>query len=92
MEKEQDGLERMLDFLDLLRERKVHFFIEQYREDSLTVTLTLVGARIEVDFFVDHIEYSVFEGSEAVESDEKALVQRIKADTDEPDAAAMAQD
>lgn len=88
----QDGLERMLDFLDLLRERKVHFFIEQYKEDSLTVTLTLVGARIEVDFFSDHIEYSVFEGSEAVESDESALVRRVKADTDDPNSAAMTQD
>jgi hypothetical protein len=69
----KDGLERMLDFLDFLREKNIHFFITQYSPDGLTVTLTLVGMRIEVEFQVDHVEYSVFRGSEAVESDEKAL-------------------
>jgi len=74
----QDGLERMLNFLDLLREKKIWFFINQYSEEGLTVTFTLVGVRVEVEFFVDHLEFSVFRGSEAVESDEKLLLDLIR--------------
>jgi hypothetical protein len=75
---QKDGLERMLDFLDLLREKKIWFFINQYSDEGLTVTFTLVGVRVEVEFFIDHLEFSVFRGSEAVESDEKALLDLIK--------------
>jgi hypothetical protein len=42
----KDGLERMLDFLDALREHKIHFFITQYSPEGLTVTFTLVGVRV----------------------------------------------
>jgi hypothetical protein len=73
-----DGMQRMLDFLDFLREKNVHFFITQYSSEGLAVTLTLVGVRIEVEFFADHLEFSVFRGSEAVESDEKLLYDLIK--------------
>ena len=76
-----DGLQRMLDFLEFLRQRKVVFFLTQYSDDGITVTLTLVGKRIEVEFFVDHVEFSVFEGSEAVQSDEKALRRLIRQET-----------
>jgi len=75
---QKDGLERMLNFLDLLREKKIWFFINQYSDEGLTVTFTLVGVRVEVEFFVDHLEFSVFRGSEAVESDEKLLLDLIK--------------
>ena len=75
---QKDGLERMLDFLDLLREKKIWFFINQYSDEGLTVTFTLVGVRVEVEFFVDHLEFSVFRGSEAVESDEKLLLELIR--------------
>ncbi len=51
----KDGLQRMLDFLDLLREKKIWFFINQYSDEGLTVTFTLVGIRVEVEFFVDHL-------------------------------------
>lgn len=74
---QKDGLERMLDFLDVLREKKIWFFINQYSDEGLTVTFTLVGVRVEVEFFVDHLEFSVFRGSEAVESDEKLLLDLI---------------
>lgn len=74
----KDGLERMLEFLDLLREKNVHFFITQYSDEGLTVTFTLVGVRVEVEFFVDHLEFSVFRGSEMIDSNEDALVALIK--------------
>ncbi|MGL4811465.1 MAG: hypothetical protein ACRCXM_06790 [Beijerinckiaceae bacterium] len=37
------------------------------------VTFTLVGYRVEVDFFEDEIEYSIFAGREDVLTDEKEL-------------------
>lgn len=69
----QDGLERMLDFLDLLREKGIHFWIEQQAPEALMVTFTLVGKRVEVEFFVDHLEFGVFAGNEDVSRDEAAL-------------------
>lgn len=71
------GLEGMLEFLEFLRSKKITFRIEQQREDSVMVTFTLVGVRVEVDFFVDHFEFSYFRGSEAVISDREALMRLI---------------
>ncbi len=74
----QDALERMLGFLDFLREKKIHFTIQQKGESSLTVSFALIGARVEADFDVDGMHFSVFKGSEAVETDEKVLHDLIK--------------
>jgi len=63
----------MLEFLTLLRNKKIMFRIEQQRDDALMVSFALVGVRVEVEFFVDHVEFSCFKGSEAVETDEKLL-------------------
>jgi hypothetical protein len=74
----QDGLQRILDFLDLLREKKIRFTIEQRDQSSLTVSFRLIGARVEADFDVDMMHFSVFKGSESVETDEKVLRDLIK--------------
>ena len=42
------------------------------------VEITLLGKRLEVDFFEDHIEYSVFSGNEDVLDDVPALIGMIK--------------
>lgn len=68
------GLEGMLAFLSMLRRKKIMFQIEQQRDDALMVSFALVGVRVEVEFFIDHIEFSSFKGNEAVESDEKLLM------------------
>jgi hypothetical protein len=78
----RDGLERMLDFLDFLSEKGIQFFITREREDALMVTFTLVGARVEVEFFVNHIEFCYFRGSEGVECDPKALYGLIRENWD----------
>jgi hypothetical protein len=75
------GLEKMLAFLNDLKDKNVHYHLGHHRHDSLMATLTLVGARIEVDFFADHIEYSIFRGNEDVEDNEAALVAMIDAFT-----------
>jgi hypothetical protein len=68
-----DGLQRMLDFLNLLQEKNIHYFISHYSSEGLTATLTLVTVRIEVEFTPDEMRYSVFKGTEDVLTDEAAL-------------------
>jgi hypothetical protein len=75
---ERDSLQRILDFLDRLREKKIPFTIEQRDRGSLTVSFRLIGARVEADFDVDMMHFSVFKGSESVETDERILHDLIK--------------
>lgn len=76
MEK-KDGLQRALDFMDFLDEKGVHFQIDQVRPDAIMVFFTLVGARVEVDFFVDGMAYRRFKGHEDVYVDESTLMSLI---------------
>jgi hypothetical protein len=65
---------------ELLRELEsasIHFTIGRYREDTILVTLTLVGERVEVDVFDDgHMEVSRFRGEENIVGGEE-LVRRL---------------
>jgi hypothetical protein len=63
------GIIDLIPFLSALRDKKIWFEITQDRPDSVMVTFTLVGCRVEVDFFDDHIEFSYFTGDESVEND-----------------------
>ena len=76
------GIVDLLPFLAMLRQRKTHFFIEQYRDDSLTVTFTIIQYRVEVDFFIDHVEYSYFVGNEDVLMREDVLKAFVEQDYD----------
>jgi hypothetical protein len=60
----RDGLQRMLEFLDVLRGQRIHFRLERQSPDSLMVTFSLEGICIEVDFFVDEIWFSYFKTGE----------------------------
>ena len=58
----------------LLERERVHYRLDRHRDDSIMVTATLVGERIEIDVFEDrHIEYSRFRGNEDVEDDVPVL-------------------
>ena len=70
------GLVDLLGYLEFLRSKRIGFDLSQDRPDSIMVTFTLVGCRVEVDFFDDHIEFSYFTGDEAVE-DDWAVMQRL---------------
>lgn len=70
---EKDGLQRVIDFLEFLREKNIDYRIDQQQPEAIMVTVPLVGIRIEAEFFVDHVEYSIFSGKEDVENDERAL-------------------
>ena len=57
----------LYDLLQRLEQAHVHFTVSRYRPDSVLVTLTLVGARVEVDVFEDgHMEVSRFTGNEDI--------------------------
>ena len=71
------GLPDLLPFLRYLREQRVFFKLDFLRDAALMVTLNLVGERIEIEFFQDHIEYSIFSGDESVKSDEKLIFEMI---------------
>ena len=64
-----NGIRDLVPFLNFLKENKVWFHLEQVSHEALMVTITLVGERIEVEFFDDHIEFSRFAGDESVERD-----------------------
>jgi hypothetical protein len=74
----KDSLQRMLDFLNMLEEKGIHYFITRYSPEGLTVTLTLVGVRVEAEFTVDQMQFSYFKGTEDVITDEKVMDQLIK--------------
>jgi len=73
------GVKDLIPFLSFLDDKHVSYVLARDRDDSIMVTVTVVGARIEIDFFDDHIEYSVFRGSEDVLDDQPALFEMIRA-------------
>jgi hypothetical protein len=72
-----DGLKRVLDFLLVLQERSLEYRIEQQSPDALMVTFAMVGVRVEVEFSVEGLQYSVFRGDESVDVDVAALMKLI---------------
>ncbi len=63
----------------MLEEARLHFFIERTRPDSIRLSVTMVGERIEIDIFEDdHLEISRFFGDERVEGDMELLVKILK--------------
>ena len=69
----KDGLQRMFEFLDFLRTKGIDFKIEQQQPEALMVSFAMVGVRVEVEFFADELQFSVFRGAESVDTDEKRL-------------------
>ena len=56
--------------IHLLEREGIHYRRDRHRDDSILITATLVGERIEIDVFEDgHVEYSRFRGNEDVEDD-----------------------
>jgi hypothetical protein len=50
-----------------LEAARIHFTLARHRPDTVLVTLTFVGERIEVDVFDDgHMEVSRFKGNEDI--------------------------
>ncbi len=71
------GLRDLLPFLNFLGENSVWYVVQHTRADAIMVTITLVGERIEIEFFEDHIEFSRFTGDESVQRDVGLLFRPI---------------
>jgi len=71
------GISDLITFLNFLDKHNIFYRIEHHRDDTVLVTFTLVGSRVEVDFFEDHIEFSYFTGSEDVEENQELLFNMI---------------
>jgi hypothetical protein len=55
----------LFSLLQKLEAAKIHFTLGRYRDDTIMVSVTLVGERIEIDVFDDgHMEVSRFLGKE----------------------------
>ena len=73
-----DGLNRLLDFLNFLESRATDYRLDRYSPESITVTFSLVGYRIEAYFEPDSMHYSIFKGDESIETDFKKLMDLIE--------------
>ncbi|UFZ08104.1 hypothetical protein LQG66_18230 [Bradyrhizobium ontarionense] len=74
---------RLLDTLGL------HFFIERTRPDTIRLSVTLVGERLEIDMFEDdHLEFSRFRGNESVEGGYEELMLFLQAQADHSENSA----
>jgi hypothetical protein len=64
----------------MLEEARLHFVIERTRPDSIRLSVTMVGERVEIDIFEDnHLEISRFLGDEKVEGGMDLLMSMLKA-------------
>ncbi|MGY3450223.1 hypothetical protein [Bradyrhizobium sp. USDA 4353] len=66
----------------LLEKLGHRFFIERTRPDTIRLSMTLVGERMEIDVFEDdHLEFSRFRGDESVESGYDELMRILQSQT-----------
>ena len=80
---EPNSISDLPAFLDDLKARHLWFVLDRWRPGTVAVTITLVGQRVEVEFFNDHIEYSIFTGDEGVAVDPKPLMAMLQAEVAE---------
>jgi hypothetical protein len=72
----------LFELLSALERKRIHFTLQRHRPDTVLVTFTLVGERVEVDVFEDgHMEVSRFKGSESIGGDSGLAYSLIEAET-----------
>ena len=70
----------LFTLLDELDAANIHYALARYQPDTVTVTISLVGQRVEAAVFSDgHIEVARFTGTEAIEGGVD-LLQRLIAE------------
>ncbi|MEO6016448.1 MAG: hypothetical protein ABIP46_04270 [Polaromonas sp.] len=68
----------LFQLLSNLEGEHIHFTLARHRSDTVLVTFTLVGERVEVDVFEDgHMEVSRFIGDEGIEGGEELVAKLI---------------
>ena len=64
----------IFETIKALENANLHFFIEHTRPDTIRLSVTIVGERIEIDIFEDeHLEISRFRGDESIEGGKELL-------------------
>lgn len=64
-------MSKVFEVLKRLDDAKVHYFIGRYRPDTIDITATVIGERVEISVFDDdHVEVSRFFGNEDVLSED----------------------
>jgi hypothetical protein len=73
----------LYSLLRRLDDAHIHFTVGRHRDDTVLVTMTLVGERIEVDVFEDgHMEVSRFTGNEDIVGGEELVNEIIENNRD----------
>ena len=72
------GLTGLLNFLSLLYEEGLQYYLLPTSPTDLTVCFTLPGKRIEVRFEETEVDWSIFTGTEDCEKDFTDLIELIK--------------
>jgi hypothetical protein len=73
----------LFELLKELDSAAIHYTLARYVPDSVCITLTLVGERVEVYVFDDgRLEFSRYKGHEDVCTDKAALKQLIDENRD----------
>ncbi|KVF73167.1 hypothetical protein QZM18_18610 [Burkholderia diffusa] len=68
----------LFDLLDRLDAAKIHYMLSRNRPDTVLVSITAVGLRVEVDVFRDgHIEVCAFRGAEEAADDPWPLLEQV---------------
>ena len=68
----------------MLDAARMHYYLERDRPDTITITVSVVGERIEIDVFEDdHIEISRFRGDESIEGEMELLQELVKREMEE---------
>ena len=71
----------LFELLSALEHARIHFTLQRHRPDTILVTMTLVGERVEVDVFEDgHMEVSRFKGGEEIVGDSNLVYSLIKSE------------
>lgn len=71
------------EVLRMLDGARLHDVLERDRPDTITITVSIPGERIEIDVFEDeHIEFSRFRGDESIEGEIGLLREIIARETE----------
>ncbi|MDN7487874.1 MULTISPECIES: hypothetical protein [unclassified Burkholderia] len=69
----------LYELLSSLDERRLFYTLGRHRPDTILVSITVPGERIEIDVFDDgHMEMSRFAGDESVIDDPQIILKAIE--------------
>jgi hypothetical protein len=64
----------LFETVNLLERANIYYTLQRTRPDTICISATLIGERLEIDVFEDgHLEISRFKGDERVEGGKELL-------------------